>query len=49
MTYKDEYLKWLNSDVIDPEDKALLKNMENDENEIKECFYQNLAFGTGGL
>ena len=33
MTYKDEYLKWLNSDVIDPEDKALLKNMENDENE----------------
>ena len=49
MTYKEEYLKWLSSDVIDTEDKALLKNMEKDESEIKECFYQNLAFGTGGL
>lgn len=49
MTYKEEYLKWLNSGKLDREDYDRLKEMENDESQIKECFYQNLAFGTGGL
>ena len=49
MNYFDEYKKWLDSSAIDAEDKAKLKEIENNENEIKDAFYQNLAFGTAGL
>ena len=49
MTYKDEYLSWLNSDKLDENDRLSLEKMKNDENEIKESFYQHLAFGTAGL
>ena len=49
MNYFDEYKKWLDSSSIDAEDKAKLKEIENNESEIKEAFYQNLAFGTAGL
>ena len=49
MNYFDEYKKWLDSSSIDAEDKAKLKEIENNESEIKEVFYQNLAFGTAGL
>ncbi len=49
MNYFEEYKKWLTSDAIDAEDKAKLKEIENDEAEIKDAFYQNLAFGTAGL
>ncbi|MBR5518598.1 MAG: phospho-sugar mutase [Clostridia bacterium] len=49
MNYFDEYKKWLSSSAIDAEDKATLKEIENNEDEIKDAFYQNLAFGTAGL
>ncbi len=49
MNYNEEYRNWLNSDCIDSEDKLKLKEIENNENEIKDAFYQNLAFGTAGL
>ena len=49
MDCKERYLKWLNSESLDNEDKEALKNMEGDETQIKECFYQDLAFGTAGL
>ena len=49
MNYIEEYKKWLNSDGVDSEDKAKLKEIENNENEIKDAFYQTLAFGTAGL
>lgn len=49
MNYKEEYTKWLNSEAVDAEDKAKLKEIENNESEIKDAFYQNLAFGTAGL
>lgn len=49
MNYFDEYKKWLDSSAIDAEDKAILKKIKNNENEIKDAFYQNLAFGTAGL
>ncbi|MBQ7953831.1 MAG: phospho-sugar mutase, partial [Clostridia bacterium] len=49
MNYFEEYKKWLASDAIDAEDKAKLKEIENNENEIKDAFYQTLAFGTAGL
>ena len=43
MNYFDEYKKWLSSSAIDAEDKATLKEIENNEDEIKDAFYQNLA------
>ena len=49
MNYITEYKKWLNSDAVDAEDKNKLKEIENNEAEIKESFYQTLAFGTAGL
>ncbi|MEZ0537732.1 phospho-sugar mutase [Caldicellulosiruptoraceae bacterium PP1] len=44
MNYKEMYNMWLN---FDPETKKELENL--DENEIKERFYRELEFGTGGL
>ncbi|MDK2978562.1 MAG: phosphoglucomutase [Bacteroidales bacterium] len=42
--------KWLRSNIIDNESKERIKYMiENDENELIESFYKDLAFGTGGL
>jgi len=42
--------KWLSSNIIDNESKERIKYMiENDENELIESFYKDLAFGTGGL
>ena len=49
MNYFEEYKKWLDCSAIDADDKAKLKEIENNENEIKDAFYQNLAFGTAGL
>lgn len=45
MSYKDEYLKWLE---FDPETKQELLEIK-DEKEIEDRFYKNLEFGTGGL
>jgi len=42
--------EWLHSNTIDNESKERIKYMiENDENELIESFYKDLAFGTGGL
>ena len=42
--------KWLHSNIIDNESKGRIKYMiENDESELIESFYKDLAFGTGGL
>ena len=49
MTYMEAYKKWLESDVVDSEAKEELLSIANDENEIKERFYKDLEFGTGGL
>ena len=46
---KREYSFWLEDSYFDDATKAELKAIENDENEINERFYKNLAFGTGGL
>lgn len=45
MTYKEKYEKWLS---FDEETKAELLSIE-DEKEIEDRFYKDLAFGTGGL
>ncbi len=49
MAYIDEYKRWLKSDKVDEETKKELLAIENDDNEIKERFYRDLEFGTGGL
>ena len=47
--YYDKYKYWLESDIFDVNTKNELKAIEHDENEIKERFYKDLEFGTGGL
>ena len=49
MDYKEIYNSWLTSAVVDDDIKEELRGIANDENEIKERFYKNLEFGTGGL
>lgn len=41
---------WLNSSVIDTSSKDAIRGMiANDEQQLTECFYSDLEFGTGGL
>lgn len=49
MEHMERYNQWLADPSIDAETKAELKSIELDEKEIKERFYQELDFGTGGL
>ena len=45
----DTYRKWLDSPAVDAATKAELTAIADDEQEIKERFYKDLEFGTGGL
>ncbi|MCC8137189.1 MAG: phospho-sugar mutase [Clostridiales bacterium] len=47
--YRKAYEEWLSNPYFDEATKAELKAIENDENEIRERFYTELAFGTAGL
>lgn len=49
MDYMKRYEEWLNSDYFDEETKEELRSIKDDEKEIKERFYKDLEFGTGGL
>ena len=49
MNYREEYLRWLSSDVVDNDTKEELKAIENDEKELEFRFFKYLEFGTGGL
>ena len=46
MTYRDEYVRWLEH-VTEGDLSAALGDM--DEAKIEDAFYRNLTFGTGGL
>lgn len=46
--YRVRYQKWLDDPFIDEETKAELRSI-TDEGEIKERFFKELEFGTGGL
>ena len=48
MNYKEHYLRWLDSSVVDSQTKEELKAI-TDEREIEDRFYKNLEFGTGGI
>jgi Phosphomannomutase len=49
MEYMQKYESWINNTYFDEETRAELKAIANDEKEIKERFYKDLEFGTGGL
>ena len=49
MDFMDRYNSWLTDPYFDEATKQELKSIANDENEIKERFYRDLSFGTGGL
>ncbi len=49
MNYMDVYNHWLNSANIDADTKKELEALAGNDAEIKERFYCELEFGTGGL
>lgn len=49
MDYKKEYEVWLTNPTFDEETKKELQSIKDDDKEIQERFYKELAFGTGGL
>ncbi|AUN18960.1 phosphoglucomutase [Clostridium botulinum] len=48
MNYKYAYNSWMNSCFLEEREKEQLKNID-DEQEIKDRFYKDLSFGTGGI
>lgn len=49
MDYKAIYEEWLSNPYFDEATKAELRAIADDDKEIKERFYKDLEFGTGGL
>lgn len=49
MDYMERYHQWLADPSIDEDTKAELRQIAENEKEIKERFYKELEFGTGGL
>ena len=47
--YSKIYNQWLNSDLLSKEEKAELLAIKDNDELIKDRFYRDLAFGTGGL
>ncbi len=47
--YMEKYESWLKDENIDAQTKAELERIRGKEDEIKERFYKDLEFGTGGL
>ena len=47
--YKEEYLRWLDADLLDPDLKPELMSVKDNDEEIKDRFAVSLKFGTAGL
>ncbi|WP_124068130.1 phospho-sugar mutase [Clostridium sp. E02] len=47
--YRSIYEEWMSNPYFDEATKDELRKMKDNENEIKERFYQDLEFGTAGL
>nr|WP_314465977.1 phospho-sugar mutase [uncultured Clostridium sp.] len=47
--YRSIYEEWLSNPYFDGATKEELQGIKDDDNEIKERFYQDLEFGTAGL
>ena len=48
MDYLSKYKEWLESPYVDADTKAELVSIAGNDGEIKERFFCDLAFGTGG-
>ena len=49
MNYLEKYNFWLKNEYFDEQAKEELRALAGNEEEIKDRFYKNLEFGTGGL
>jgi phosphoglucomutase len=49
LDWKSKYEQWLAYEALDEELKRLLKEHQDDEKWLEDCFYKNLEFGTGGM
>lgn len=49
MNYMETYQEWINNNTLDDHTKNELLAIKNNDGEIRERFYKNLEFGTGGL
>ena len=49
MNYQEQYQEWLSNPYFDEKTKQELREISDNENEIKERFYKELEFGTAGL
>lgn len=49
MNYLEKYHFWLENEYFDEQAKEELRALDGNEEEIKDRFYKNLQFGTGGL
>lgn len=49
MDYMEIYKDWCHNPLFDEETKRELASIKDNEEEIKDRFYKNLEFGTGGL
>jgi phosphoglucomutase len=49
MDWKKKAERWLGFAGLDPELKAELNSMKNNEQQLEEVFYKDLEFGTGGM
>ena len=47
--YQQLYQEWVNSPLLSKEEKEELLAIKDDDKAIKDRFYRDLAFGTGGL
>ncbi|NCO24361.1 MAG: hypothetical protein GW897_04520, partial [bacterium] len=49
MSYLEKYHFWLENEYFDEPAKAELRALSGNKEEIKDRFYKDLEFGTGGL
>ena len=49
MDYLQRYHQWLNDTAVDDETKEELLALQGNDEDLKDRFYQELAFGTAGL
>jgi len=49
MNWETTYEKWIQSDTLEKELREQLHNLKSDQLILKESFYRNLEFGTGGM
>ncbi len=47
--YQEKYQEWVNARGLDAGTKKALAEMANDPEKMRDCFYRDLNFGTGGL